>query len=61
VEQFLKNLASLSHDLFCSSAQVLGEEQTKFIKEVSERIMKMLQETPPDGPKFAETIQVFNF
>ncbi|ELU18757.1 hypothetical protein CAPTEDRAFT_184685 [Capitella teleta] len=42
---------------FKSPAQTLSEDQTTFIKDIRERILKMLQETPPDGPKFAKTIE----
>lgn len=44
----------------CSPSQTLSEEQSKFIKEIHEKVFTMLQETPPDGKSFAQTILVCN-
>ena len=44
--------------VLCSNTQVLTEEQSAWVKETTDKVFKMLEETPPDGPKFAETIQV---
>ena len=42
----------------CSSTQILEDEQTTWAKTASERIFKILKETPPDGEKFAAAIEV---
>jgi len=37
---------------------VLSEDQTTWIKLITERVMTVLRETPPDGDKFADTVEV---
>ena len=38
--------------------QTLTEEQTIWVKDASERVTKILQDTPPDGETFTQTVKV---
>ena len=38
-------------------SQVLGNDQTKWIEEVTARIYKLLAETPPNGAEFSESVK----
>ncbi|KAK2156521.1 hypothetical protein LSH36_211g02046 [Paralvinella palmiformis] len=46
-----------AHVKFKSTSQVLSEDQTTWIKLITERVMTVLRETPPDGDKFADTVE----
>lgn len=46
-----------AHVKFKSASQVLSEDQTTWIKQTAERVLKVLRETPPDGDKFADTVE----
>jgi THO complex subunit 1 len=42
---------------FKTESQVLGNDQTKWIEEVTARIYKLLAETPPNGAEFSESVK----
>jgi len=40
------------------ASQTLTDEQSAWVKQTNERVLKILRETPPDGQLFAETVTV---
>lgn len=51
----------LNEKLFCSvifsESQVLTPSQNDFVKETEAKVYRLLEETPPNGKKFAETVR----
>jgi len=47
--------------LFCSSSLALTEEQTKWLAKLRKNVLELISETPPNGPAFAETVEVYIF
>lgn len=44
--------------LIFSPNQTITDDQGTWIKESNEKVFRILRETPPDGEKFAEAIEV---
>jgi len=42
----------------CSASQTLSEDQAAWVKQTTERVLKILRETPPDGELFTDTVTV---
>ena len=42
----------------CSASQILTDDQAAWVKQTSERVLKILRETPPDGELFTDTVTV---
>ena len=42
----------------CRPSQTLNEDQTTWIKDASEKVTKILVETPPDGEQFTQAVKV---
>ena len=45
-------------DVFVSASHVLTDQQSHWVKTVTERVYCLLKETPPDGETFAKTTRV---
>jgi len=41
-----------------SASQTLSDDQTAWVKLTTERVLKILRETPPDGELFTDTVTV---
>lgn len=52
-EMVLKNLSFW----FYRNAQTLTDEQNNWMKTSLEKIYQLIRETPPDGEKFAKTVE----
>jgi len=52
-------VSQVSFDQFAFSPnQTISDDQGTWIKESNEKVFRILRETPPDGEKFAEAIEV---
>ena len=52
-------MAEFEKDLFCSEKQVLTDEQVEWVKQTTEKIYKLIAETPPEGEKFLQCVKHF--
>lgn len=43
--------------IWCRDAQVLSASQNEFVKETEVKVYKLLEETPPNGKAFAQTVR----
>ena len=41
-----------------SQNHVLNDDQSSWIKKTAEKVYQLMKETPPDGEKYAEAIEV---
>jgi len=41
-----------------SASQALSDDQSTWVKQTNERVLKILRETPPDGEIFTDTVMV---
>ena len=45
-------------DINFSQNHVLSDDQSSWIKKTTEKVYQLMKETPPDGEKYAEAIEV---
>ena len=43
---------------YCSATQILADDQGPWVKDTQDKVYRILKETPPDGEKFAEAMEV---
>lgn len=43
--------------VFCRDSQVLTSAQNEFVKETETKVYRLLEETPPNGKSFAQTVR----